>query len=121
MTDQQPGLWYLETTETFVRFYVFLAQYVDRCLHVSHRESLPEEEFHQHFAATTTQMLGQLAGNRVVKGKVEEEYNRVSALVKAWHDKPGDAHVRQDLEKERETLRIKMLALSDLLAVFRSV
>ena len=121
MTDQQPGSWYVEMTETFVRFYVFLAQYVDRCLNESNRASLPEEEFHQHFAATTTHMLEQLTGNRVVKGKVEQEYNRVSVLAKAFCAKPEDVQLRQDLEKEREVLRIKMLVLSDLLAVFRSV
>ncbi|RMH32778.1 MAG: hypothetical protein D6690_12815 [Nitrospirae bacterium] len=121
MTEQQTASWYVDMTETFVRFYVFLAQSIDRCLNESLRTSPPEEEFDRHFASITAQMFDHLAGNRVVKAKVEQEYKRIAALAKALYAQPNDIRLRQELESEREVLRIKMLVLSDLLAVFRSV
>lgn len=121
MTDHTPASWYVDITETFVRFYVFLAQQVDRCLDEANRESLSDEEFHRHFTDTADRMFQQVTSNRVVKEKVQQEYDRISSLVNAFCAKPDDASLRQELERERETLRIKMLVLSDLLAVFRSV
>ena len=112
---------YITTTETYLRFYVLLSQYLDRCLDDTIRQSLSEKDFQGHLRDTCTTVLELLATNRVVKEKVEKEYEYILNLGKDYLERPKAENLRRKLEEERETLRIKMLALSDLLAVFRSV
>ncbi len=112
---------HISTTETVLRLYVFLGQYIDRCLDEEHRRSLPEEEFQQHLATTHDEVAKLLATNRVVKEKTEVEFQRVITMCEDYLQHPEDKEFPQILQKEREVLRVKMLALSDLLAVFRSV
>jgi len=121
MSEQDPTPPHITTTETMLRFYVFLGQYIDRCLDEEHRRSLPEQEFQQHLATTHDQVVELLATNRVVKDKAEAEFQRVTALCQDYLKHPSSGDQSRILQEERETLRVKMLALSDLLAVFRSV
>lgn len=121
MTTQAAVAPHIELTETFVRFYVLLAQCLDRCLDESARQSYPEAELHTHLTTTRTKLLVLLSVNRVVKGKVEEEYDRVTALATACLKSGVDQNTTLDLVKaERAILQNKMIALSDLLAVFRA-
>ena len=112
---------HIAITETVLRFYVFLGQYIDRCLDEEHRQSLPETEFQQHLATTHDQVTELLATNRVVKTKAEDEFQRVTKMCQEYLSSPKDGTHQTTLQKERQTLRVKMLALSDLLAVFRSI
>ena len=112
---------YLTTTETYLRFYVLLSQYLDRCLEDQMRGSFSEKDFQEHLTATRTTVLDLLATNRIVKQKVEKEYEYVLDLGKGYLEHPSNEATRKKLEEEREILRIKMHVLSDLLAVFRSV
>ena len=112
---------YIPTTEVYLRFYVLLTQYLDRCLDDRIRESLSEGDFQKHLTDTRTAVLDLLATNRIVKQKVEKEYESVVNLGKEFLEHSEKEGMRKKLEEERETLRIKMLVLSDLLAVFRSV
>lgn len=112
---------YITITETYLRFFVLLTQYLDRCLDDRIRESLSEKDFQEHLTGTRTAVLDLLATNRIVKQKVEKEYEYIVNLGKDYLEHSTGEAVRKKLEKERETLRIKMLTLSDLLAVFRSV
>ena len=112
---------YITTTETYLRFYVLLSQYLDRCLEDQIRGSLSEKDFQEHLTATRTTVLDLLATNRIVKQKVEKEYEYVLNLGKDYLEHSSNEATRKNLEEEREILRIKMLVLSDLLAVFRSV
>ncbi len=118
-TEIQPT--HITTTETLVRFYVFLDQYIDRCLNESTRESLPEQEFQQYLHDTHDQIAKLLDTNRVVKNKTETEYLRITGLCEKFLQSPTDEATKAVLKQEHEVLRIKTLALSDLLAVFRSV
>ena len=121
MPEQQPSAPHITMTETMLRFYVFLGQYIDRCLDNEHRRSLPEQEFQQHLGTTHDEVVQLLESNRVVKDKAEAEFQRVTKMCQDYLQHPGSAEDQQVLQKEREILRVKMLALSDLLAVFRSV
>ena len=121
MTEPDANLPHITTTETLVRFYVLLAQYIDRCLDESAQRSLPEGEFQKHLTETRTQLTELLSTNRVVKNKAEMEFRRITALCEQFLKRPTDQTVKENLLKEHDVLRIKMLALSDLLAVFRSV
>ncbi len=109
-------------TETFVRLYVFLAQTLDRCLDQAQREAFPENA-HQAFLAEARDQMGTiLTVNPVVKGKVEDECRRILALAESSLMKGAGPHdVREQIRHERETLKTKLMALSDLLAVFRAL
>ena len=121
MTEQDSHLPHIAMTETVLRFYVFLGQYIDRCLDAEHRQSLPETEFQQHLATTHDQVVELLATNRVVKDKAEVEFQHVTAICQEYLKHPDNGDQFRILHEEREILRVKMLTLSDLLAVFRSV
>ena len=109
-------------TETFVRLYVFLAQTLDRCLDQAQRESFPEKEHQAFLAEARNKMREILTVNPVVKGKVEEECNRVLALAESYLKKGGgQKDVLLQITQERAILKTKLMALSDLLAVFRAL
>ena len=121
MSEEDLNPTHITMTETVLRFYVFLGQYIDRCLDEEHRRSLPEQEFQKHLATTHDQVVELLTTNRVVKAKAEAEFQRVTAMCQNYLQNPASADQSRILHEEREILRVKMLALSDLLAVFRSV
>lgn len=121
MSEQDPQAPHITMTETMLRFSVFLGQYIDRCLDEEHRRSLPEQEFQQHLATTHDQVVALLTTNRVVKDKAEIEFQRVTAMCQDFLKHSDNGEQQSVLQKEREILRVKMLTLSDLLAVFRSV
>ncbi len=121
MSEQETQTPHITMTETILRFYVFLGQYIDRCLDEEHRRSLPEQEFQQHLATTHDQVVALLTTNRVVKDKAAIEFQRVTDMCQDYLKHSGREEQQSVLQKEREILRVKMLTLSDLLAVFRSV
>jgi hypothetical protein len=121
MTVQSSKPGHVEITETLVRLYVFLAQYLDRCQNEAARQTFPEQELQAHLASTKAKMMEILSVNRVVKEKVEQECERVLALGGACLK--GGAGRQKSLEQmqaERAMLQHKTIALSDLLAVFRA-
>ncbi|GJL55077.1 MAG: hypothetical protein NPIRA02_22090 [Nitrospirales bacterium] len=112
---------HIKTTETLLRLYVLLAQYLDRCrAEDGYQSSLSEGEFQKHLVETKHSVLTQLSTNRIVPEKIEQEYDRVMKNAKALTENHTDSELKTQVDQERETLRIKTLALSDLLAVFRS-
>jgi len=117
---QAPG--HIEVTETLVRLYVFLSQYLDRCLDEAARKSYPDEGLHAHLATTRATMADILAVNPVVKSKVEKECKEVlalgAAILKGGHER---ASAMEPMHAQHAILRNKIIALSDLLAVFRAL
>lgn len=112
---------HIEITETLVRLYVFLAQYLDRCHDEAARASFPEADLQAHLSATKAKMMEILSVNQVVKGKVEKECDRVLSLGAACLEEGAQKKGAADaLKAERAVLRNKTIALSDLLAVFRA-
>lgn len=113
---------HIETTELMVRLYVFLAQYLDRCLNEAARQSYPELDLQRHLAETRATLSEILSVNRVVKNKVEQECDRILALGATYMKGSGNqAAALESVKAERAILQNKTVALSDLLAVFRSV
>ncbi|TLY44057.1 MAG: hypothetical protein E6K58_04060 [Nitrospirae bacterium] len=113
---------HIDITETLVRLYVFLAQSLDRCWNEAARTTYPEHELQSHLSSTRAKMMEILSVNRVVKGKVEQECNRVRSLIAACLlDGAGKTAALDELKAERAVLKNKTMALSDLLAVFRAV
>jgi hypothetical protein len=121
MASQTQTPSHIDITATLVRLYVFLSQYLDRCLDEAVRKSYPEEELQAHLASTRAEMMKILQVNPVVKGKVEQECNRVlsmgAACLKGGKEKTS---ALEALKAERGVLKNKTIALSDLLAVFRA-
>jgi hypothetical protein len=122
MAAQSDASKHIEITETFVRLYVFLSQTLDRCLDQTQRQSFPEKEHQAFLTEARNQMREILTVNPVVKGKVEEECSRVLALAESYlqplSDKPASL---EQIKAERTILQIKLMAMSDLLAVFRAL
>ncbi len=117
----RPVIGHIELTETLVRLYVFLTQYLDRCLDEASRKAYPDEELEAHLSTTRSQTMEMLTVNPVVKGKVETECDRVLALGAAClKGGTGKTSVLKDVKAERAVLKHKTIALSDLLAVFRA-
>jgi hypothetical protein len=112
---------HIEVTETLVRLYVFLANYLDRCLNEAARQTYPEEELQKHLAETVSKLSEILSINRVVKTKVQDECDRVMALGSACLQAGGKGTMADDIKAARAVLQNKTIALSDLLAVFRSI
>lgn len=112
---------HIDITDTLVRLYVFLAQHMDRCLSEAARISYPESELQSHLTSTRAELMEMLSVNQVVKGKVEQECNRVFLLTAAClTEGPRKAAALNDLKAERAMLKHKTMALSDLLAVLRA-
>lgn len=113
---------HIETTELLVRLYVFLAQYLDRCINDTAHQSYPESELKKHLTETRAKLSEILSVNRVVQNKVEQECDRVLSLGAAYlRDAAGKAAAVESIKTEQAILRSKTVALSDLLAVFRAV
>jgi hypothetical protein len=112
---------HIDITETLVRLYVFLAQDLDRCLDLASRQTYPEHELQSHLSSTRATLMEMLSVNQVVKGKVEQECNQVLSLVTAClTDGAGKTAALEELKTEQAVLKNKIMALSDLLAVFRA-
>lgn len=112
---------HIQVTDTLARLYLFLAQSMDRCVSEAARVGYPEAELQQHLDATRATVLDMLSGNRVVQAKVEQECHRVEGLILACQAGGATNAVALDeLKAERTVLKHKTMALSDLLAVFRS-
>jgi hypothetical protein len=110
---------HIEITETLVRLYVFLAQDVDRCLHEPELSTYPEHDL--HLSTTREKMIEMLSVNSVVQGKVARDCARMLALTTAClAEGSGKAAAKDELRAERAILKNKTVALSDVLAVFRS-
>lgn len=121
MTAQTTAHGHIDITETLVRLYVFLTQNLDRCLNEAARTTFPEHELQSHLSSTRAKMMEILSVNQVVKGKVEEECNRVLSLAAACLTAGGGKTAAMDeVKAERAVLTNKTMALSDLLAVFRA-
>jgi hypothetical protein len=113
---------HLAITETLARLYLLLAQSMDRCVSEGGWSNDPEDELQAHLASTRAAVLDMLAGNRVVQAKVEEECNQVGSLVKACLMGGASREVAlEELQAERAALKHKTMALTDLMAVFRTV
>lgn len=122
MAAQSAASNHIHITETFVRLYVFLAQSLDRCLDQAARESFAEKDHQAFLADTRGKLMDLLSVNPVVKGKVEEECKRVLTLAgSCLQGGPDQAKDRERLVAERAILQTKIVALSDLLAVFRAL
>ena len=112
----------LEIAAALVRLYVFLSQYLDRCLDEGVRRSTPDGDLHTHLAQTRRELMDILSVNPVVKRKLTDECDRILNLGSSClTSSPVTAKIRESIQTEREVLKQKTSALSDLVAVFRAL
>ena len=121
MTVQLAVHSHIDITDALARLYVFLAQSMDRCVSEAARINYSEADVQSHLASTKATVLDMLAVNQVVQAKVEQECDRVHSLIMAClGEGTAKAVALDELKAERAMLKHKTMALSDLLAVFRS-
>ena len=120
MSSQDENAQCIQITETVLRLYVLLNQYLDRCHDQAAKEAFPESEFQEHLSSTRAKAADLLTTNRVVKDKVAAETERILQLGADCVEGASNG-LNDQLAKDREMLRMKTLAISDLLAVFRSL
>ena len=112
----------IDVAAALVRLYVFLSQYLDRCSDDAARKSFPEADLQAHLARTRRELMDILSVNPVVKKKLTEECDRILALgASCLQSGTADAKTREQIKGEREVLKHKTIALSDLVAVFRAL
>ena len=113
---------HIDITETLVRLYVFLAQSLDRCWNEAARTTCPEHELQAHLSSTRAKMMEILSVNPVVKRKLADECDRILNLgASCLTASSVTAKTRELIHAEREVLKQKTSALSDLVAVFRAL
>ncbi len=111
-----------EIAAALVRLYVFLANYLDRCIDEAARKTYPDADLQAHLTSTRRELLEILAVNPVVKTKLERECDRMLSLGAACMRAGAvDAATRSAIQAERAVLQNKTIALSDLVAVFRAL
>jgi|SRR5689334_7450800 hypothetical protein len=112
----------LEIAAALVRLYVFLSQYLDRCTHETARQNIPDGDLQTHLADTRRELMEILSVNPVVKRKLTDECDRMIQLgASCLRTGAVTAETRQRIDVEREVLKQKTSALSDLVAVFRAL
>jgi len=112
----------VDIAAALVRLYVFLAQYLDRCLDEAARKAYPDAELKKHLTDTRRQLMDILSVNPVVKKKLTEECDRILALGETClRGASADRQVQESMQTERTVLKHKTSALSDLVAVFRAL
>ncbi|HJT22564.1 MAG TPA: hypothetical protein VJ746_18980 [Nitrospira sp.] len=113
---------HIDIAAALVRLYVFLTQYLDRCVDEAARRSYPDAELQSHLNETRRQLLDLLSVNPVVKRKLTEECDKILTLgASCLKSGAADPATRKGMQEERAVLRSKTLALSDLVAVFRAL
>jgi hypothetical protein len=111
----------LQIAAALVRLYVFLSQYLDRCMSDAVRRSSPDGDLQTHLAQTRLELMDILSVNPVVKRKLTDECDRILNLGASCLSSNSAAETRERIAAEREVLKQKTSALSDLVAVFRAL
>ncbi len=112
----------LEIAAAFVRLYVFLNQYLDRCLNDTVRRNTQDGDLQTHLAQTRLELMEILSVNPVVKRKLTDECDRILSLgASCLTSSVATGNNRELIQAEREVLKQKTSALSDLVAVFRAL
>ena len=106
----------------FVRLYVFLTNYLDRCFDEAARKNYPDSELQGHFDDTRRQLMEILSVNPVVKKKLADECDRILSIgASCLKSGTIDPKTREMIQAERVILKNKTIALSDLVAVYRAL
>jgi hypothetical protein len=112
----------LEIAAALVRLYVFLNHYLDRCVDDAARRGLPDGDLQMHLAETRRELMEILSVNPVVKRKLTDECDRILNLgASCLTSTSVTLEKRELIHAEREVLKQKTSALSDLVAVFRAL
>ena len=112
----------IEVTQIMVRLYTLLSQAMDRAVNEANRESFAEADFQAQLKTTQAETLAILSTNRVVHDKVQKQCERALALAAAAQQPDPAARTAaiEKLHAERAMLHDRTIAMTDLLAVFRS-
>jgi hypothetical protein len=111
---------HIDIIKTLITLYGSLEQNLGHCLHEIATGMLEEHESQARLSATRAQIMDLLAGNPIIKEKLEEECKRLLSLASAcFSDGPQSTVALKQATAEREALRCKAAALKELLEVFQ--
>jgi hypothetical protein len=112
---------HIEIIETVIKLYESLGQSLDHCLNEIGTGAIEEHQLQAHLSTSRAQMMDILAGNPAVKQKLEQEGKRLLSVTSACFSSGTPYSVAmKEAKKEREALRSKTAALSDLLDVLQA-
>jgi hypothetical protein len=111
---------HIDIIETLIQLYGSLEQNFDHCVNEIATGMLEEQESQARLSATRAQIMDILAGNSIVKERLEEECRRLLSLASAcFSEGPQSTVALKQARTEREALRCKTAALKDLLEVLQ--
>lgn len=112
---------HIEIIETVIKLYESLGQGLDHCLNEIGTGVIEEHELQAHLSTSRAQMMDILAGSPAVKQKLEQECKRLFSVTSAcFSNGTPDSVAMKEAKMEREVLRCKTAALSDLLDVLQA-
>jgi hypothetical protein len=111
---------HIEIIETLIKLYRFLGQSLDHCLNEIDTGAVEEHELQAHLSTSRAQIMDLLAGNPAVRQTLEPECKRLLSLTSACFSNGTQSSVAmKEARTEREALRSKTAALTELLEVFQ--
>lgn len=112
---------HIEIIETVLKLYASLGQSLDHCLNEIRTGVTEEHELQAHLSPSRAQMMDILAGSPTVKQKLEQECKRLLSVTSAcFSNGTPDSVAMKQAKTEREALRCKTAALTDLLDVLQA-
>ena len=113
---------YIETTQTFLRFYVLAVQYIDHFLVKNTEKPLSHDEVYTYLKEAHTILLQNVSMNRIVPQKIQRELEEIDELISATNSTIQENTDQTNILKSlRSVLYNKAIVLSDLLAVLRLI
>ena len=111
----------IEIIETLIKLYTSLGQSLDHCLNEIGTGAVEEHELQAYLSTSRAQAMDILAGSPAVRQKFGEECKRLLSLTSACFSNGTQYSVAmKQARTERETLRSKSAALSELREVLRA-
>ncbi len=112
---------HIQVTDALIHVYLVLTQYLDHLLDESKTPELSNQDIEIQLEATRAKLQTALAPHPMVQGKIGDECTRIlseaTTVIKEGKDTKNIKH----LVSERQALQTKIVALTDLSAVFRAL
>ncbi len=121
MTTEKEGSQHLQITDAFIHVYLVLTQYLDHILDETKSPELSNQDIKEQLEAARTKLQTALEANPIVQGKVGEECARIISEATLMLKEGKNTSNMNILTSERTVLQTKIVALTDLGAVFRAL
>ena len=121
MTTEAHNPQHIQVTDALIHVYLVLTQYLDHLLDESKAPELTNQDIESQLEVTRTKLQTALAPHPIVQGKIGEECTRILSEATMVMKEGKNAKNIEHLASERQTLQTKIVALTDLGAVFHAL